>query len=159
MITEQPKTKLAQKHTKMSSPSTPLLPKDPKDISTPKPLSRTAARTAGLARVLFGTACVLIPSRTMGLFDFSVPAGAALLVGFSGVRDLVLGELLLLADRAGERAGVRRTLWGILAVEALDVGVAGVAVARGEMAWGGFAWLCGMAAGGIGLVGEALWGY
>lgn len=152
-----------QNHT-MSSPSSPLLPKD--GSSAPKPLSRTAARAAGLARVLFGAACILAPTLTMRLFGIDLSPGAAFLVSFSGIRDAVLGELLLVSD--GQRAksaggtareAVRTILWGIAAVDALDVCVLGMAVAKGELGWKGFAWIAGLAAGSVALVGEALWGY
>lgn len=151
------------------SPSSPLLPRD--GPGTPKPLSRTAARAAGLGRVLFGAACTLTPTLTMRLcgIDYSSGGGgAALLMGFSGIRDAVLGGLLLASDAAaragsadgmGGRGAVRRILWGIAAVDALDVCALGVAVARGELRWKVFAWIAGLAAVSVALVGEALWGY
>lgn len=146
------------------TPSTPLFPKAPADPAgpAPAPLSRTAARAAGIARALFGVSCILAPSLTSRLFSLPFPPGAGLLLGFSGARDLVLGELLLFADKdqgAGGRAGARRMLWGIAAVDALDLCIACVAVAKGEMGWEGFTWLSALAVSGIGLVGGALWGY
>lgn len=143
------------------TPSTPLVPKAP-SAPTPTPLSRTTARLAGTARILFGAACILAPTLTTRLFSLPSPPVAVLLLGFSGARDLVLGELLLFADKdqgAGGRAGARRVLWGIAAVDALDLCIACVAVAKGEMGWEGFTWLSALAVSGIGLVGGALWGY
>lgn len=145
--------------------STPLIPKDAAAAAAapPPPLARTAARAGGLSRALFGAACILFPTATMRLFSLDTP-GAGLAVGFSGVRDLVLGELLLLSAGAAQtepaaRGAVRRVLWGIVAVDVLDLCVAGAAVARGEIGWVGFGWVAGLAAASGALAGEALWGY
>lgn len=140
------------------TPSTPLVPKAP-SAPTPTPLSRTTARLAGTARILFGAACILAPTLTTRLFSLPSPPVAVLLLGFSGARDLVLGELLLLADKDGDRAGARRVLWGIAAVDALDLCCAGVAFVKGGLPWEGLAVLSAAGVAGIGLVGEALWGY
>lgn len=143
------------------TPSTPLFPNAsaPAAPAGPTPLSRTTARLAGTARVLFGAACILAPTLTSRLFSLPSPPVAVLLLGFSGARDLVLGELLLLADKDKDRAGARRVLWGIAAVDTLDLCCACVAFMKGGLPWEGFAVLSAVAAAGVGLVGEALWGY
>lgn len=144
------------------TPSSPLLPRDAPD-NAPKPLSRTAARATALARLLFGAACILAPTFTMRLFAIDVPPGASLLVGLMGTREIVLGELLLTADAAQARgegkSPVRRILWGVVAVEALDLCVMGMGVARGEVGWSGFGLFSGFVAAALGLAGGALWGY
>jgi hypothetical protein len=73
-----------------------------------------------------------------------------------GTRDIVLGELLLTADKSAEdRKEVRRALWAGVATDAADVGVTALALATGQISRTGAGLFGGAAMAGliVGLVG------
>lgn len=68
---------------------------------SPQALSSTTQMTVkalSIIRIATGAACLVAPRFTCGLFLYNVPAEHALLVRMFGIRDGVLGELLLTAE-------------------------------------------------------------
>ncbi|SPO03033.1 uncharacterized protein DNG_05714 [Cephalotrichum gorgonifer] len=154
----------------MTTPSSPLIPKNlpPNPSTTPAPPStyRALARAVGAARLLFGASCLLAPAFTMSLLRIPLAGTATTFVRVFGVRDLVLGDLLLLAtsssgdpDGRARRAEVMRLLWAGVAVDLLDVCVAQVALGAGDLGMPGYGLFCGLGVVSAVLAGEALWGY
>ncbi|CAI4219045.1 unnamed protein product [Parascedosporium putredinis] len=91
----------------------------------PPAIARTAVTALGMARAGLGAVVTLFPGWTAGLIGISLdPAGAVFARAF-GVRDLILGELLLTAGGNhapdGGRREVRRMLWAGLAADAADL--------------------------------------
>lgn len=99
---------LSNSYTTMSqsshkTPSDPLLGCTSKLNSDPPPrglslTTRTTIKALSIIRIATGAACLLAPRFTCAIFKYNVPAEHALLVRMFGVRDAVLGELLITAD-------------------------------------------------------------
>lgn len=93
--------------------SAPLLGGSPKlrDDSPIPPLSSTtqaAIKVLTAIRLVGGGASLFAPRFTCGLFKYIVPADQALMVRLFGVRDAMLGELLITAEDKGRGDGGRR---------------------------------------------------
>lgn len=134
-----------------TSPNTPLLaglhgpaktgPGASAATNPPPAIARTAVTALGMARAGLGAVVTLFPGWTAGLIGISLdPAGAVFARAF-GVRDLILGELLLTAGGNhapdGGRREVRRMLWAGLAADAADLVIVSFAWGAGDL--GGFA--------------------
>src|SRR5262245_45695784 len=96
------------------SPSTPLLKNNATSTSAsqsasdayeaPRPptaLARGALLALGAARIVLGTALLVAPGRTLGLFGLSssLTAESRFMVRAMGAREAVLGDLVVFADR------------------------------------------------------------
>ncbi|KIL93756.1 hypothetical protein FAVG1_02317 [Fusarium avenaceum] len=131
----------------MASPSTPssnqtepLLSIKATDITVPKQLSSvtsTTIKTVSFLRVVLGAACVIAPQLTCEIFFYPVPAAFSILPRLFGIRDLLLGALLVTAeDRnipSGGRRELRRTLWANIAADSVDVISIVLSLAQGNL--------------------------
>src|ERR1700761_6000400 len=95
----------------MPSPTatTPLNPSNKPSTTDnsppPKPLSSfitTEITALGLLRIVAGGACLLAPTLTGRIFHIPIGPQSIILVRMFGIRDVVLGELLLTADKSGK---------------------------------------------------------
>lgn len=123
-----------------SSQRTPLIPsnKDAPNEQIPAAASRlvTGCVTAlGVLRIGVGAACIIAPQFTCNLFRLPASPQIALVTRLTGVRDIVLGELLLTANRSGEdkHHELKRTLWANVATDVVDVGSCAVALYTGAV--------------------------
>ncbi len=60
--------------------------------------TQTAIKALSVIRIATGAACLVAPRFTCALFQYKVPAEQTILVRMFGVRDAVLGELLITAE-------------------------------------------------------------
>ncbi|OAL53959.1 hypothetical protein IQ07DRAFT_640976 [Pyrenochaeta sp. DS3sAY3a] len=99
--------------------------------------TQTAIKALSVIRVATGVACVFAPIFTCGLFKYTVPVENSLLVRMFGVRDFVMGELLITAEDKkspdGDRREIRRAIWTGIAVDTVDIGSVAYAVAMGHV--------------------------
>jgi hypothetical protein len=100
-------------HSAVAKSSDSLLRDSPKqvDSSATLPLSSTTQMTIkvlAILRLVTGTACLIAPHYTGVVFKYNIPAESTLLVRMTGVRDVVLGELLITAEDKDSRDGGRR---------------------------------------------------
>jgi hypothetical protein len=83
--------------------SNPLLGRSPKLNSDSAShelsfTSRTTSKALSIIRIATGAACLIAPRFTCAIFKYNVPPEHSLLVRMFGVRDAVLGELLITAE-------------------------------------------------------------
>jgi hypothetical protein len=73
--------------------------------------THTAIKAVSVIRIAIGAACLIAPRFTCAIFQYNVPAEHTLLVRMFGVRDAVLGELLITAEdrQTGSRRQVHQT--------------------------------------------------
>jgi len=164
----------------MASQTSPLLNTSTAKTTTsptpPTPFAKTALTILGTTRVIFGTACLIAPVWTLGLLGIPIAPAAALFPRAFGVRDIVMGELLLSADTSSDkedgnnnnnpaaagdrgRREVRRLLYGGMAADVVDIVVVGLALEAGHVGWAGFGSVVGAAVISIVLAVESLIGY
>lgn len=72
--------------------------------------TQTAIKALSVIRIATGVACVFAPIFTCGLFKYAVPVEHSLLVRMFGVRDFVMGELLITAEDKKSPDGDRRSV-------------------------------------------------
>lgn len=126
----------------MQDGTTPLIkgsrPNTKDDAETISRFAAGTVQTLGYLRAITGAA-VLIAPLTMGkLFHIPVTAQTAVLGEMAGVRDIAVGELLLLADKKDkERKELKRMLWANIAVDAVDAAACGYGLAVGTMSRAG----------------------
>ncbi len=132
------------------------------DDHTSAPLSaptKLVIKTLSIIRIATGAACLVAPRFTCALFRYPVPAKQAMLVRMFGIRDAVLGELLITARdedaHDGGKREIRRALWAGITADVVDIGIVMYALAIGDIgrATGG---LLGAAA--VGALGLGAWG-
>lgn len=70
--------------------------------------AHTALKALAIIRIATGAACLAAPRFTCALFKYNVPVEQTLLVRMFGVRDAVLGELLITAENKNASDGGRR---------------------------------------------------
>jgi len=103
---------------------------------TPKPspqipLAKTPTTTIlSYSRLFLGTSFLLAPQLTASLFQFPIPASMAILARMFGIRDVVLGDLLLTAETEREK---KRLLLGNMLVDLGDLAVVLWALGQGRM--------------------------
>ncbi|KAH7245172.1 hypothetical protein BKA59DRAFT_526690 [Fusarium tricinctum] len=119
---------MASPTTTLSNQTEPLLGGKATDITVRKQLSSvtsTTIKTVSILRIIFGGACVIAPQTTCEIFFYSVPAAFSILPRLFGIRDLLLGALLVTAEDknvpSGGRRELRRTLWANIAADSVDV--------------------------------------
>lgn len=66
----------------------------------------TTIKAVSVIRIAIGAACLIAPRFTCAIFKYNIPAEHTLLVRMFGVRDAVLGELLVTAE--DRQTGSRR---------------------------------------------------
>lgn len=99
-----------------------------------KPIAKTTITALGAIRAVAGAGLLIAPVFIGKLFHVPVTAQSALLARAVGTRDLVLGELLLTADKdTKDRKEVKRALWAGVSTDALDVGATVFALATGQL--------------------------
>ncbi|KAK5659607.1 hypothetical protein OQA88_811 [Cercophora sp. LCS_1] len=126
--------------------STPLLNNGntPATKKQPTPLAKTLLSIIGITRAAFGVGCLLAPSFALKIVGVNAALSpeASILTRMFGVREIVVGETLLLAERSASAkrgtvaqvAGdeeVRRAIWLNVATDSLDVVALGFAFAQG----------------------------
>ncbi|KAK1749542.1 hypothetical protein QBC47DRAFT_395637 [Echria macrotheca] len=118
----------------------------PKAIRAPSPLAKTLVNVIGITRAAFGVGCLLAPSyalKIVGLTSALSPE-ASIITRMFGVREIIVGEALLLAERsaaakrgtAEEEAGheeVTRSIWLNVATDSLDVVALAFGFAQGSL--------------------------
>jgi hypothetical protein len=87
----------------------------------------------GFSRAAFGAAAFIAPIFTAKLFQIPATPDVAILVRFFGIRDLIIGELLLTTDYTGgtEPKETRRAILAGLASDFGDIIAASLALASG----------------------------
>jgi hypothetical protein len=99
-----------------------------------RPYAKNTITALGAIRAIAGAGLLIAPQFIGKLFHVPVTAQSALLARAVGTRDLVLGELLLTADRsAKDTKEMKRALWAGLATDALDIGATVFALASGHL--------------------------
>jgi hypothetical protein len=97
----------------------------------------TAIKALSVARIALGASTIIAPRWTCALFQFPIPASVSILARLFGVRELVLGELLITAEDKGSPTGgrreLRRTLLANLGTDTVDVCSVVFAVATGTI--------------------------
>jgi hypothetical protein len=109
--------------------SSPLLKNNTTGTAASKPsiLGRGLVSLIGISRTVAGVGCLLAPTVTAKVFGFSsLSPEAALLTRMFGVREIVIGEGLLLAERyssteAHAQQQVKRATWANVATDGLDL--------------------------------------
>ncbi|KAK0631477.1 hypothetical protein B0T14DRAFT_501776 [Immersiella caudata] len=117
-----------------------------KTTAAPSPLAKTLLNIIGITRAAFGVGCLLAPTFALQIVGISSPlsAEASIITRMFGVREIIVGEALLLADRsakakrgtAAQEAGheeVKRAIWLNVVTDALDVVALGFALAQGVL--------------------------
>ena len=139
------------------SQSEPLIPSK-LSAEHAEPLSyttSTAIKVLSLVRIALGAATFIAPKWTCALFQFPIPVSASVLARLFGVREIILGELLITAEDKGSPAGgrreLRRTLLANLGADTVDICSVGFAVATGAMSRVAGALFVGAALGLVGL--------
>jgi hypothetical protein len=119
---------MASPSTQSSNQTEPLLSVKATDITVPKQLSPVTSiviKTISFLRIILGAACVIAPQLSCEIFFFPVPTAFSILPRLFGIRDLVLGALLVTAEDkkipSGGRRELRRTLWANIAADSTDV--------------------------------------
>ena len=104
------------------------------DELIPKPIAKNTIFALGAIRAVAGAGLLIAPVFIGKLFHVPVTAQSALLARAVGTRDLVLGELLLTADKNGtDRKEVKRALWAGVAADALDLGATVFALSTSQL--------------------------
>jgi hypothetical protein len=84
-----------------------------------------------------GGACVIAPQTTCEIFFYPVPAAFSILPRLFGIRDLLLGALLVTAEDknvpSGGRRELRRTLWANIVADSVDVISIVLSLAQGNL--------------------------
>lgn len=121
------------------SQSEPLIPSK-LSAEHAAPLSNTtstAIKALSLVRIAFGASTLIAPHWTGALFQFPIPASASILARLFGIREIVLGTLLITAEDKGSPAGgrreLRRALLAGLGVDTIDIFSSVFSVATGAM--------------------------
>ncbi|KAK4443186.1 hypothetical protein QBC34DRAFT_417532 [Podospora aff. communis PSN243] len=117
-----------------------------KSSSAPSPLAKTLLNIVGITRAAFGVGCLIAPSFALQIVGLSssLSAEASIITRMFGVREIIVGEALLLADRsakakrgtAAQEAGheeVKRAIWLNIATDSLDVVALAFALAQGVL--------------------------
>lgn len=122
----------------VSSQRTPLISSNKADTNEHVPASRlvTGCVTAlGVLRVAVGASGLLAPTFTSNLFRLPMGPQGVLLSRLTGIRDIVLGELLLTADRTGDDKNkeLKRALWANVATDVVDVGSCAIGFYTGSV--------------------------
>ena len=94
-----------------------------------------AIKILGIHRVALGAFCLIAPRFSCALFQFPVPAAYSIMPRLFGVRDLVLGELLLTAEDKNSSGGgkreIKRALWANIGTDCVDLASIAFGVATG----------------------------
>ncbi|KAF2116167.1 hypothetical protein BDV96DRAFT_44569 [Lophiotrema nucula] len=93
------------------SQTDPLIPNKLSNERTADPLPKTnatAIKALGALRIALGVACLVAPRWSCALFQFPVPAAYSVMPRLIGVRDLVIGELLITAENKESHDGGKR---------------------------------------------------
>ncbi|KAF2802249.1 uncharacterized protein BDZ99DRAFT_207134 [Mytilinidion resinicola] len=118
------------------SQTSPLLPPTSKDhlSNTPNRLTQGAINVLSITRLVAGTACVIAPGFTTGLFRIPVSGQALILPRIFGVREGVLAELLWTAEGTqSDKWELKRALWAGVAADTLDVASCAFGLATGAL--------------------------
>ncbi|KAK0657744.1 hypothetical protein B0T16DRAFT_453178 [Cercophora newfieldiana] len=116
----------------------------PKTIRAPSPLAKTLVNIVGITRAAFGVGCLLAPSYALQIVGITsaLSPEASVVTRMFGVREIIVGEALLLAERSAaakrgtdaQEAGheeVKRSIWLNVATDSLDIAALGFAFAQG----------------------------
>ncbi|KAK5662365.1 hypothetical protein OQA88_8275 [Cercophora sp. LCS_1] len=111
--------------------------------ATPSPFAKGLLTFVGLIRAVYGVGCILAPAlavKFIGIANLSPEA--SILCRLFGVRDIVIGWLLLLAHAkrtpiSGD-GEVRRAIWWNIVMDGLDALTLGLAFAQGDLEAGLF---------------------
>ncbi|KAF2193397.1 hypothetical protein K469DRAFT_712153 [Zopfia rhizophila CBS 207.26] len=99
--------------------------------------SSTSIKALSILRIAVGASCLIAPRFSCALFQFPIPAAMSVMPRLFGVRDLVLGELLLTAeDKNGPDRGrreIKRALWAGIGTDAVDIASILVGVVTGTV--------------------------
>jgi hypothetical protein len=94
----------------------------------------TEITALGLLRIVAGGACLLAPTLTGRIFHVPIGPQSIIIARMLGIRDVVLGELLLTADKNGkDQKELKRALWAGVATDVVDVGSCALALASGTL--------------------------
>jgi len=117
--------------------------------SGPSPLAKTILSLMGFTRAAFGLTCLLVPTFALPLLGLTSPLSPAgsIITRMFGVREIIVGELLLLAERsasskrgtAAQDSGdgeVKRAIWLNVGTDGLDILAVGLALGQGMLDWG-----------------------
>jgi hypothetical protein len=131
---------MASPTTPSSNQTKPLLSVKATDITAQKqlsPVTSTVIKTLSVLRIIFGTACVIAPQTSCEIFYYPVPTAFSILPRLFGIRDLVLGALLVTAEDksipSGGRRELKRTLWANIAADSMDVISIILSLAQGNL--------------------------
>ncbi|KAF2262691.1 hypothetical protein CC78DRAFT_605740 [Lojkania enalia] len=108
--------------------SEPLLPSKlaNEQFSSLSTTSTTAIKALSILRIAVGASCIIAPRWSCALFQFPIPAAYSVMPRIFGVRDLILGELLITAENKespdGGRREIKRALWANIGADVVDVG-------------------------------------